>query len=488
MRLQTLRGLASVPAVHALAVSLVLWLAIFVYCNWTLWREPHGAYFHSDHAYDLDYSLLRQQEARAFLQQYSNASSASTGQTPSPPQRVGEHPVLCAALTTIRRTHPDAAHYFSDSVGSMLAGLSPRERAAVNITVLFANADGPTLHPDFGAPWLSALVDHAAGYEGMSAAQLAELRRQEETEDFQSKGVYDYTYALEKCYRETRAPFIAVFEDDIIFSADWLARTLLGLQHLATAPADKRPQWLYLRLFYSETYLVWDAETDWWYGHIFTTFALASLSSAVLLLLLRQGLRLCGTGTGAASYQPVNKRNGFLVRLRLRLDLPTIAVLSLIVVPAFTALTFMAGKYSLPMYSLRGSNSMVGSILDKQDGAHRDAGVLPMDKHGCCSQALVFDRARVPELIAYLRGVGRGQTDMMIEDYCDQTHLRRFALGEQVVQHVGVISSRGGGGVHGPSVWAFHFEEGRQAEVEKKKQKALQNLNWELLESLQAGG
>jgi hypothetical protein len=170
----------------------------------------------------------------------------------------------------------------------------------------------------------------------------------------------------------------------------------------------------------------------------------------------------------------------------LRLDLPTIAVLSLIVAPAFTALTFMAGKYNLPLYNLRASNRVLGNILDKQDGAHRDAGVLPMDKHGCCSQALVFDRAHVPELIAYLREVGRGQTDMMIEDYCDQTQLRRFALGEQVVQHIGVISSRGGGGVHGPSVWAFYFEEGRQEEMEQKKQTALQSLDWDLLDSLRS--
>ena len=72
MRLQTLTG---VPAVQALAVSGVLWLLVFAYCDYALWRDPHGAFFHSEHIYDLGYSGVRQQEARAFLQQYSISNS-----------------------------------------------------------------------------------------------------------------------------------------------------------------------------------------------------------------------------------------------------------------------------------------------------------------------------------------------------------------------------------------------------------------------------
>ncbi|KAH8913090.1 hypothetical protein BR93DRAFT_906815 [Coniochaeta sp. PMI_546] len=488
MRLHTLTGVASVPAVQALAVSGGLWLLLFIYCNYALWRDPHGAYFHSEQVYDLGYSRVRQQEARAFLEQYSNWNSTSNEKSTSapnstvsapPPLHVGDSPALCAAFTTVRREHPDAARYFSDSVGSMLEGLTPQERAAVNVSVLFANADGPALHPDFDAPWLAALVDHAAGYEGMSAAEIAELRRMEASEDFQRKGVYDYAYALDRCYHETRAPFIAVFEDDIIFAADWLARTLLGLQHLATAPADGGPGWLYLRLFYSETYMVWDAEADWWYGHLFVTFALVSLTSAAVLVLLHLLLRLRG-GVGGGGGGTVSHHAGRRNFLHLRLDVPTIAVLSLIVAPAFTALAFMAGKYNLPMYALRGGSSAIGSMLrgGHDRGLQRNADVVPMDRQACCSQALVFDRARVPELTAYLRERGRGQTDLMIEDYCNERPLRRFALGEQAVQHLGVRSSRGGGGVQGNSVWAFYFEESRPEEVEQRKQKALESIDW----------
>lgn len=495
-RLHTLTGAASLPVVQALAVSGILWLLLFVYSHFALWRDPHGAYFHSDHVYDLGYSALRQQEARAFLQQYST-SNTTTGT----PQHVGERPALCAAFVTVRRNHPEAAHYFSDSVGTMLEGLSLRERAAVNVSVLFADGAGPETHPDFGAPWLSALVDHAAGYEGLTTSELAELRRLEEAEDFQRKGVLDYLYALDRCYRETRAPFIAVFEDDIIFAADWLARTLLGLQQLATTPlAAGQPRWLYLRLFYSETYLLWDADADWWYGHMFVTLALVSLTSGVVLLALRQLLRPCGSGEQASRRPPrtTTKPTSCIphgLGLHLRLDLATIAALSVIVAPGFTALAFMAGKYNLPMYALRpGSGSAaVGDVLrgggqelgGQIGGGQMGAGVVPMEKGGCCSQALVFDRAQVPGLTTYLRERGRGQTDLMIEDYCDVAPLRRFALGEQAVQHLGVVSSRGGGGVKGHSVWAFYFEESRAEEVEERKRKVLENVDWLVFDALQ---
>ncbi|KAJ9142810.1 Integral membrane protein [Coniochaeta hoffmannii] len=485
MRLHTLTGVASVPAVQALAVGAALWLALFVYCNYALWRDPHGAYFHSEQVYDLGYSAVRRDEARAWIERWQSYDPTSKPTDPlfrPAPQRAGATPALCAAFTTVRRDHPDAARYFSDSVGSMLEGLSGKERAAVSVNVLFANAAGPSQHPDFGAPWLSALVDHAAGYENVTDDEIDELRYMEANSDFQKKGVYDYVYALERCYNETRAPFIAVFEDDIIFAGDWLGRTLLGLQHLATTPVKEGIGWLYLRLFYSETYMTWDAEMDWWYGHLFAAFSLVSVTSATVLVLIRALLRLRGGVGGTASHYP-----GRRTLLNLRLDLPTIAVLSLIVAPAFTALAFMAGKYNLPMYALRGGSGSVGSMLR---GGHdrtlqRDAGVVPMDSQACCSQALVFDRTRVPELIAYLRLRGRGQTDLMIEEYCNKKPLRRFALGEQAVQHLGVKSSRGGGGVQGNSVWAFYFEESRTQDVARRKQKALERIDWSVFERLQ---
>ncbi|KAK3375711.1 hypothetical protein B0T24DRAFT_205713 [Lasiosphaeria ovina] len=472
-------SVVSPRAVLTLAASGTLWLMIFVYHNHALWRDPHGAYFHSENAFDLGYSRVRQEEARAFLHQYSrdpssNPSSDSPSNvdinstsTSAAPPHAGDHPALCAAFITMRRTHPDASHYFSDSIGSMLAGLSPRERAAVNLTIVFGNVAGDAQHADFAAayPWLPALVDRYGGYEGLSDGELAELARLEEARDFQRKGVLDYLYALERCYNDTAAPFVAVFEDDIVFAADWLARTLLALQRLATAPAGSDP-WLYLRLFYSETYMLWLSGDDWWYGHLWVTLPLVSAVSAAALLLARR------------------------VQRRVPLDVATVVVLSVIVAPAFTVLAFMAGKYNLPMYALRDGGLLNHKAILNMVGRVDDAGVVPMDAQGCCSQALVFDRRRVPDLVRVLRERGRGQTDLMIEDYCnDARHpMHRFALGEQAVQHVGFVSSRGGGEAGPKSVWAFYFEESTVEELERSRASALDRIDWGFFDMLRRGG
>lgn len=81
-----------------------------------------------------------------------------------------------------------------------------------------------------------------------------------------------------------------------------------------------------------------------------------------------------------------------------------------------------------------------------------------MDKYGCCTQALVFQRHQVPGLIAYLTERKAGQTDSMIEDYADAFKLERYALSPQVVQHIGLVSSRDNLEINTKSTWAFWFE------------------------------
>ncbi|KAM7212137.1 hypothetical protein V8F06_012500 [Rhypophila decipiens] len=478
LSLQSAVALASTPAVRAVALSAIVWVSLFVYSHWVLWRNPHSAYFHSDNIYDLDYSVVRQNAGREYLQQFSNPSA----NTSDVRLHASENPALCVAFATVARDHPDAARYFSDSIGSLLAGLSPQERASFNLTVLFANLD-PNKHRDWNAPWVSALIDHAAGYEWISDAERAELRRLEEARDFQRKGVLDYIYLLDQCYHSTRAPFIAVFEDDVIFAADWLARTLVGLQTLAlpredhviqAAPVDQTP-WLYLRLFYTETFMMWEGDDDWLYGNMYLTFALVSFTTATVLLLVRYMLLQRG-GQGLPSHSTKSWTLG------LRLDIPTIAAASLVIAPAFLALFFMAGKYSLPLYSLRREGDPT------RPSRLADAGVYPMDKHGCCTQGLVFDRNQVPGLINRLRTLGRGQTDWMIEEYATDVPLKRFALGDQVLQHVGLISSRGMKSVNAQSVYAFYFEEKREEEVKAKQEKALKGVDWAVFRALEPEG
>ncbi len=456
----------SFPAARALLVCSLIWLLGFSYGRLFLWRDPHSAYFRSESVYNLDYSAVRQTEARDFIAQLTRNDSNSTNEDAANTKgrtrpKTGDTPALCAAFVTVRRDAKAARLYLADAMGSMLAGLDPRERAALNVSLLFANTD-PAQHPDWNAPWVTALADTAAGYSGLSDLQRAGLRKAEEDRDMPLKGVFDYLYVLERCLEETTAPFIAVFEDDIVFAADWMARTMRGLQYLVRddqpAEGENKTDWLYLRLFYTETHLGWANEGDWWYRHLPLTLVFAASGTAAFLLVLRV------LGCGA----------------RLRLDWITIAVVSMLVAPGFTVLAFMAGKHNLPLpgYSLHSNLPFASS----------SAGIMPMDKRGCCTQALVFHRPALPGLIQFLRQKERGQTDSMIEDYCDATGTKRFALGDQAVQHVGLFSSRGMAAVDTRSVWAFWFEANKPDEVEKRHRETVEEVDWAMFDTLAASG
>lgn len=231
-----------------------------------------------------------------------------------------------------------------------------------------------------------------------------------EIRDCAERRCSDYLYVLRECLVDSKAPYIAIFEDDIIFADGWLAKTLKGLSELR----QRSKSWVYLRLFYTETSLGWEADVDYWYGHQLLTFALAMGAVSALLLV---GRRAC---------RPLGKH----------LDTPTLAVLVLVATPAFTALAFMIGKYNL----------------------HPLQGIERMDKHGCCTQALVFPRFQVQGLIDFLHERGSGQTDSLIEEYADAQGYERYALAPQVVQHVGLISSRNNLAINTRSTWAFWFE------------------------------
>ena len=118
---------------------------------------------------------------------------------------------------------------------------------------------------------------------------------------------------------------------------------------------------------------------------------------------------------------------------RRYLDVRAIVVICVVTVPAFTGLAFMIGKYNLfPMH-----------------------GVVEMEKYGCCTQAMVFPRDQVPDLIEFLHERKSGQTDSLIEEYADQKKLRRYALAPPQVQHIGICSSRDNLEINTRSTWVF---------------------------------
>ncbi|GAB7335357.1 hypothetical protein MBLNU13_g07743t2 [Cladosporium sp. NU13] len=360
-------------------------------------KDP-APFFSEDGVYDLDYSSFRQAEAHEYIAQ---ADAGDHNQTQSP--RTGT-PSICAAITTFNRK---GRQYLNETVGSMLAGLTDEERNELEVQLLFAHVDS-TIHSDWNARWLDTL-DRWGTYN-VSDERLSQVQEWETAQNFYAKGV-DYIYVLEKCLNETDSPYVAIFEDDIIFADGWLVKTLNAL---GDAQLRASSSWIYLRLFYTETSLGWQASEDFWYGHQILTFSVA-MGGVLLLLLL-----------GKWCLRPLDRR----------LDIFTMIVLVLVAAPAFTVLVFMMGKYNL--------NPLKG--------------VERMDQYGCCTQALVFPRSQTEGLLNYLKHRGDGQTDSLIEEYADSEGLERYALAPQVVQHVGLISSRNNLAINAKSTWAFWFE------------------------------
>jgi len=109
---------------------------------------------------------------------------------------------------------------------------------------------------------------------------------------------------------------------------------------------------------------------------------------------------------------------------------------------------------------------------------HPLSGVTRMDKYGCCTQALVFPRHQIPGLVSYLTQRKAGQTDSMIEDYADTTKLERYALSPQVVQHIGLVSSRDNLEINTKSTWAFWFETSDAARLRAEHEELAQGTIW----------
>ncbi|EFE29698.1 uncharacterized protein ARB_03039 [Trichophyton benhamiae CBS 112371] len=409
--------LLKLTAVKTLLAAALIWLVIFQYCRYQFWRDPHSAFF-NDRAgvYDLGYSLSREREAHHFITR-NNARV-------EPPASIkgGTDPLFCVAFVTVRR---EADDYFDPSIGSLLVGLDPRERRALHLHILFADTD-PKRHPSWGQIWVDRLADVAETYN-VTASQLEHLKKLEKERNFYEKGVFDYVYALNSC-KKSNAPYTVVFEDDIIIAEGWMAKSLRALADIKRMPLNKRP-WIYLRLFYTETALGWES-SDFAYRNMPLVFATAMLFTFSCLTVVRR-----------------------LRSYRSLIDFPTTLAISVICVPAFIALAYMVGKYSLfPLH-----------------------GVAEIAPYGCCTQGMVFPRDQVDGLIAYLQKRGHGQTDTMIEEYAEESKLTRYALIPQQLQHVGLKSSRDNTELNAQSTWAFYFEQNVPKLLRKEHDEILQD-------------
>ncbi|RAH78318.1 hypothetical protein BO86DRAFT_450381 [Aspergillus japonicus CBS 114.51] len=268
----SLRKLRRTNAIKVFLTSALLWLIAYTFCRLRFWRDPHSAFFNDRYVYEWRYSLYREREGRRLITNHNTLAENSSSYTGA-----GSNPLICAAFLTVRR---EEENYLEASVGSLLEGLTPLERRALFLNVIFVDTD-PSQHPSWGQNWVHRLADHVGSYQNISMDQFHHLQDLEKARNFYEKGA---------CMA-TNATYLAMFEDDSIVADGWTAKTLEGVSDIARIQTpkhvDNNHPWVYLRLFFTETALSWTS-ADFAYRNMGWIFIGASLSLLAALMAVRR--------------------------------------------------------------------------------------------------------------------------------------------------------------------------------------------------------
>lgn len=328
-------------------------------------------------------------------------------------------PSLCVGILSAARE----PRYLDVTVGSLLDGLTSDERHELHLLALLPHSD-PTKHSAYREPWLHNLVDEVIHYNTSKAQSDHITALENEEAPFREKGLFDYGSLVDACLDRTDAPYIAIFEDDIVAAPDRYRETLAGLAKCElelSRARDRSQELLYLRLFYTEQFLGWNSE-DWLEHGLWSSLVIGA--SWIMLLYARLW------------------HNG--VKRLLMSRVVTTACIG--ATPLLVLLFFAVGRTTLLPLS---------------------PGVSVMNKYGCCSQALVFPRASAQDLVLWFQESRIGFVDVLIEEYGDRNPSRdRFALIPPVIQHVGRRSSKNtesdepsaNGLSAAERIWSFEFE------------------------------
>lgn len=256
---------------HGILATLFLAALITLCVSSNSSRDPGPWFFNSKFAYAPRYSAIRLQQAERFIE--------ASIQTPPDPRNDNSTPQICVGIPSIAR---NGTRYLRATMGSLLSGLSEKERDGIRLVVFIPHAD-PTIHPAYRESWLSNLADEVLLYN-VTQKELEHVQSSERDDwEYRTKGLYDYTYLLKACHA-AEIPYIAMIEDDVVAMDGWYHRTLHGIKE---AEAKSRSTgFLYLRMFYTEEFLGWNSE----YWPIYTFWSvLAAACSAYLTYWSRLG-------------------------------------------------------------------------------------------------------------------------------------------------------------------------------------------------------
>lgn len=256
---------------------------------------------------------------------------------------------------------------------------------------------------------------------------LLRMRSLADLANMHSKSGLDYSLALQNCLDDSVAPYIAVFEGDILLADSWFIRLLTALKEAEKITSGKR--WLLMRLFNEERATGFSSKHP--FGNN-VPWIILGIDFFVMF--------------AAWNLQKV----GRMMRSR-RMDWITksfVLIACCFTVPAFTTLFFQTGK---------------ATVLPPSPG-------LRIENYGCCTQGMVYPRAEVAGLVDELRRRAEEENyDVVIDEYSwkrEGEGLDHLALYPMMVQHVGfesLISPDRDGDKH---VWSMAYEDLGAKELE----------------------
>lgn len=404
---------------HLNAGFWLLWLLLLVFCYFDSYDDPSSIFSDPSRAYERKYSLQRAAEAKAHLQHL-----------PPKIDRAESHDkLLCVGIPSVNRI---SESFFDLTVATLVDTLTPEERASVHLVVLLADRP-PQNHSAYGQPWLANLADEVLVYgDGPASTNEREYRvvPYSVLKGRTSGGIgrvekirLDYSVLVETC-RHHGSPYFALVEDDIIASSRWFAQLDKGLQYVERQSKKTGRDWMYLRLFYSETLMGWNSE-EWplYLQNIMLVYTFALLAFLVKMLSRKRLKHVPAPGSARSS--------AILTALFLGLWLP-----------ALIALYFVAGRVSVNRI-----NPLAWSWHPARE----------MTSYGCCAQGLVFPKRHLEGIQALLRNPPYTLAgDQILEAYAHDHSLAKWALEPSVFQHVGLAQSSAGD--QKTEVWNFSFE------------------------------
>ncbi|KAH7322617.1 hypothetical protein B0I35DRAFT_407081 [Stachybotrys elegans] len=374
--------------------ALTTWLCLFLYCSRYAFADPSSAFFQRARAYTPQHSAIREAEADDYVSRLlgkaAHSHSFSGSRSSQKLQAFGEdvsREEICVGIPSLKR---DNEQFLRRAVASLLDSLDEKEHLELYLIVLLADQE-PDTNPAYGQAWLEYLADEVLIYDKDTStlpAGLANYRRLPPKDVPPAKRKkhlrLDHAALLQACQRR-QAPYFVIIEDDVIASRDWYKRLRWGLDEAESTHSPR--DWLYLRLFYSETFLGWHAEED-----------LIYLRNILLVYFCVSGLtRHMRTYIGVYFWTT-----------------------------AFIALHFMAGRVFLYGYS---------------------PGLHEMPNYGCCGQGLAIPNRHLAMLEdRFLQPPFLIAGDALIEEIANEDGFRKLALVPSVLQHVGVRGSSAPGG------------------------------------------